>query len=87
MLVIKKQVDREAQRRRAPENTCTDCPVTRALRRRSFSGLAKVSCELREGVAILHGRVSTFYRKQMAQEVVRRVDGVKSVVNHVDVSH
>jgi osmotically-inducible protein OsmY len=64
-----------------------NCPVREALHHNSLRGLARVTCELRAGMAILHGKVSSFYLKQLAQEVVKKVDGVELVVNQVDVGH
>jgi len=38
-------------------------------------------------MAILHGKVSTFYLKQLAQELVKEIEGVELVVNRVDVGY
>lgn len=38
-----------------------------------------------EGVVILQGRVDTFYHKQVAQELLRKVDGVERIVNLLEV--
>ena len=38
------------------------------------------------GCVTLQGRVSTFYEKQMAQEVLRRVDGVTQIENQLEVA-
>ncbi|TWT80157.1 BON domain protein [Planctomycetes bacterium CA13] len=45
--------------------------------------LRAVSCEFRQGVLQLRGRVDSFYLKQLAQEQVRRVDGVTSIINNI----
>ena len=45
-----------------------------------------VSCECEQGVLRLRGRVSSYYQKQIAQEAVRRVDGVVEVVNEIEVT-
>lgn len=42
-----------------------------------------LSCEYCEGVVVLRGCVPSFHEKQLAQELVRRVDGVKIVVNRL----
>ena len=42
-----------------------------------------LSCEYCEGVVVLRGRVQSFHEKQLAQELVRRMDGVKIVVNRL----
>ncbi|MEM8943854.1 MAG: BON domain-containing protein [Planctomycetota bacterium] len=70
-----------------PKLLTSDCPATLALRQGSYAGLAKVTCEVSEGMAILHGKVSTFYLKQLAQELVKKVEGVEAVVNRVDVGY
>jgi osmotically-inducible protein OsmY len=38
-----------------------------------------------EGALILHGRVSTFFEKQQAQEAIRGIEGVRRIVNEVTV--
>ena len=38
-----------------------------------------------QGVVVLQGRVETFYHKQVAQELLRKVDGVERIVNLLEV--
>lgn len=38
-----------------------------------------------EGIVVLQGRVDTFYHKQVAQELLRKLDGVERVVNLLEV--
>ncbi|MEM8945463.1 MAG: BON domain-containing protein [Planctomycetota bacterium] len=45
-----------------------------------------VQIETRGGKVRLAGTVGSFYQKQMAQEIVRRVDGVETVENQLQVS-
>ncbi len=45
-----------------------------------------VSCEHQHGTVILHGKVNSFYQKQMAQEVLRNLDGVQRIVNLLEVN-
>lgn len=49
--------------------------------------LAKKSlrCEASEGHVILRGKVRSYYQKQMAQESVKRVDGIVSIENCLEV--
>jgi osmotically-inducible protein OsmY len=42
--------------------------------------------ELRPGRIILRGVVRSYYQKQVAQEVVRQVDGVERIENHLQVA-
>ena len=52
------------------------------LRRDFFTD---VSCDCRDGTLYLRGHTHSFYRKQLAQEAVRRLDGVETVVNEIKV--
>ena len=42
--------------------------------------------EAREGRVTLHGKVASWYQKQMAQEALRRLDGVHAIDNRLEVS-
>jgi len=44
-----------------------------------------LSCEANGGRVILRGRVHSFFQKQMAQETVRRIDGIVSIENRLEV--
>jgi osmotically-inducible protein OsmY len=46
----------------------------------------EVQVETSDGHVRLQGTVGTFYQKQMAQELVRRVDGVEIVENQLQVN-
>ena len=41
----------------------------------------------RKGHVLLTGTVSTFYEKQLAQEIVRRLEGVHQIDNCLEVSY
>jgi osmotically-inducible protein OsmY len=59
-----------------------------ALSRRGNSGyheLGLVSCSFQKGVLTLRGQVSSFYLKQVAQELIRRLEGAEEVNNHLEV--
>jgi osmotically-inducible protein OsmY len=55
------------------------------LRRQPRLALAHVWCEYRAGVLVLRGHVPTYFLKQLAQETVRRVDGVEVIENDIEV--
>jgi osmotically-inducible protein OsmY len=42
--------------------------------------------EMRPGRIVLRGVVRSYYQKQVAQEVVRQVDGVERIENHLEVA-
>ena len=45
-----------------------------------------LSIEMRAGRVVLRGVVPSYYQKQVAQEVVRMVDGVERVDNQLEVN-
>ena len=59
--------------------------IRRALRASAYRALRGLACEFRAGVATLRGRVPTWYTRQMAQVIVRRVPGVVRLVDCVEV--
>ncbi len=46
----------------------------------------KLRVESESGCVVLHGEVGTFFQKQMAQETVRRIDGVREIRNRLEVT-
>jgi osmotically-inducible protein OsmY len=56
--------------------------VQRMLFERQLRG---ISCECRSGVLRMNGFARSFYQKQLAQEIARRVEGVVQVVNEIEV--
>jgi len=63
-----------------------DLKVMIQFRRSGYQALQGVTCEFHEGTARIRGHLPTFYLKQMAQELVCAVVGVRSVVNQIEVS-
>ena len=55
------------------------------LRKSHYHELRFVSCEFHEGVLTLRGRVSSYHLKQLAQELIRRLDGAEEVNNRLEV--
>jgi osmotically-inducible protein OsmY len=45
-----------------------------------------VRVEAADGRVVLKGHVQTFYQKQMAQEAIRRIDGVEQIDNLLEVN-
>ena len=42
-------------------------------------------CEFKEGQLFIRGQVPSFYLKQLAQEAVVGIEGVRQVVNEIEV--
>ncbi len=69
-------------------------PADQALNERVFSALEQspylprrnLRFENSNGRVTIRGVVNSYYQKQMAQEVLRRVDGVSHITNELEVS-
>ena len=46
----------------------------------------KLRIETEDGRVVLLGTVSSYYQKQMAQEAVRRIEGLRGIDNRLTVS-
>lgn len=47
--------------------------------------LGRLQCEVQDGWLIIRGQVSSYYFKQLAQELVRSLVGVDRIVNQLEV--
>lgn len=72
------------KRDRNPRDETTTAARQR-LTETPYESLQQVSCEEQDGVLVLHGRVPSFYLKQLAQELVRPIEGVKTISNRLQV--
>jgi len=45
----------------------------------------RLRLEAEDGRVVLSGSVATYYQKQMAQEIVRRIEGVSEIENCLEV--
>jgi osmotically-inducible protein OsmY len=55
------------------------------LRRNPYLALKNVSCDGRDGVLVLRGCLPTYYLKQVAQEAVAHLEGLKRIENQIQV--
>jgi osmotically-inducible protein OsmY len=63
-----------------------DTLITSTIEKSPYLKSRNLRFETQEGRVVLRGTVSSYYHKQMAQEVLRRVDGVEQVENHLEVN-
>ena len=61
--------------------------VQRVLAESSYRYLRRVHCAYEDGVLTLRGGMPSFYMKQTLQALVAKVDGVKQIVNLVEVAN
>lgn len=69
----------------ADATAATTAAIQQRLRASSYHALHDVQCEITGGALILRGCVPSFYVKQLAQEVVRKMDGAGVIVNELEV--
>lgn len=59
--------------------------ASRQLQKSPYPEVRRVKCEFHEGLLFLHGRVPSYYLKQLAQTAVFHMDGVDEVHNQLEV--
>jgi len=60
--------------------------VQGALHRSPYVSSRQLQIEAKDGRVRLEGTVCSFFQKQMAQELIRRVDGVQRIDNLLQVN-
>ncbi len=60
--------------------------VQSALAEHPHLGKRKLRFEANEGRVTLHGEVRSYYQKQMAQEILRGLEGVRLIDNRLTVN-
>ncbi len=67
------------------------CPrkVERAVRvilsNSGYQALKAITCRYDEGSLTLRGEVPSYYHKQIAQEMIRKVNSVETIINQIKV--
>lgn len=59
--------------------------VSTALKDNPYVSTRNLRFETSEGCVRLHGRVTSWYQKQMAQEMLMRMEGIELVENNLEV--
>jgi osmotically-inducible protein OsmY len=62
-----------------------DSQAAQRLRGSSYLALQDVRCIAAEDAIYLYGSLPSFYLKQVAQEIATRVEGVRRVINRIEV--
>ncbi|MCC6127492.1 MAG: BON domain-containing protein [Pirellulales bacterium] len=60
--------------------------VRSSLEQSAYHVLRTVSFSYEHGVLLLRGQLPTYFHKQLAQEAVRRINGVTRIVNQIEVT-
>ena len=69
----------------AERDRMLESQATAELHNSAYHAVRRVSCEVRDSTLTLRGRLPSFYLKQIAQTVVRRIDGIVMIDNEVEV--
>ena len=75
--------DQETGLSRKPD---VEAAVQSQLRTAGYHQLCFISCEFYEGVLTLRGRVSSFHLKQLAQTLIRELEGIGEINNRLEVA-
>lgn len=75
------QIGKVPQNDRVENDRGVEQQLSASLRGYFCWAAQRVNWEFHKGFVILRGHVKTFHEKQMAQELARKVDGVKLVIN------
>ena len=78
-------MDRTISSRADSPVCCVTKQAQEVLRTSPYKPIRRVACTYQDGMLVLRGRLRTFFHKQLAQEAVARVDGVRQVVNEIEV--
>jgi osmotically-inducible protein OsmY len=62
-----------------------DHRVSHALEQSPYFSRRNLRFKTSEGRVVLQGQVSSYFQKQMAQEALRRIDGISSIANELEV--
>jgi osmotically-inducible protein OsmY len=60
--------------------------VKNRLQESAYPSIKHLDCEFDDGILVLRGRLPSFFEKQVAQETVAGLDGIKEIVNCVEVN-
>jgi osmotically-inducible protein OsmY len=68
-----------------PEDVVLRTAAMERLESSGYTAVRKLRCEVAEAVVVVTGSVPSYYLKQMAQAMVQRLEGIRRVVNLVEV--
>jgi hypothetical protein len=71
--------------RRRPEDADLRDAALEVLRSSAYPALRRLRCDVAGSVVRLHGVLPSYYLKQMAQATLQRLDGIRNVINLVEV--
>jgi osmotically-inducible protein OsmY len=60
--------------------------VSHAIEANPYLTGRKLRFEAEQGRVVLQGRVASYFQKQMAQEALRYIEGVREIENQLEVS-
>jgi osmotically-inducible protein OsmY len=79
------QPDQSVKILESPRGNSLGERARRRLTQSPYHAVRRINVEERHGVLTLSGRMPNFFLKQMAQTAVAGVEGVKRIINRIDV--
>lgn len=65
---------------------CLEDRVQNVIDHNPYLSRRKLQCETSEGHVVLRGQVQTYFQKQMAQESLKKIEGIISIDNCLEVA-
>ena len=83
--VLRQQTNSSSSPRTVDDGAVIWQQLTDRLAANGYSSENDVGFEYNGGVVVLRGHVNSFHEKQLVQELARKVDGVRIIVNRLKV--
>ena len=71
---------------RSALNSRVEEAVRNRLNESAYPSIKHIDCQFDDGILVLRGRLPSFFMKQVAQETIADLDGIKEIVNCVEVN-
>ena len=71
--------------RHGPDDDGIRTVALELLHSSGYAVLRRLECEVTDAVVIVHGILPSYYLKQVAQEIILRLEGIQGVLNLVEV--
>lgn len=65
---------------------CLEDHVQNVIDHNPYLSRRKLQCEAADGHVVLRGQVQSYYQKQMAQESLKKIEGILSINNCLEVT-
>jgi len=72
--------------RKVHQDHATATIIARQFRMSPYVAIRHLDCEVEDGVAVIFGKVPTYYTKQVAITLAKSTEGVDAIEDHIGVT-